>query len=39
MIIECDSKIDYKRGNKFSVLPSMAKIFDETSFKSSNSEV
>ena len=35
-IVESNNKIDNMKGNKFSVLTSMAKVFAETKFNSSN---
>ena len=34
-IVESNDKIDRKEGNRFPVLPSIAKIFNETNFVSS----
>ena len=35
-IVECNEKVDEKRGNKFPVLATMAKIFKDTKLVSSN---
>ena len=34
-MIESNEKIDVKKGNKFSVLPALTKVFEETNFVSS----
>ena len=34
-MIESNEEIDVKKGNKFSVLPALAKVFEETNFVSS----
>ena len=35
-IVESNNKLDDRKGSKFSVLPSMAKVFAESKFISSN---